>query len=405
MSYTSPGTYHSLFTTLHSKQIFTQNPIQPRNRVHILSYFCPLMKILDWYILKKYLVAVVFTLLMFSIIAVAIDASEKTDDFVKSGLSTYEIFTKYYIGFVPFIISMIFPLMVFIATIFFTSKLAGRSEIVAIIAGGVPYNRFLRPYFVGAILLGASFWYASQYIIPRANELRGNFQTRYVDNNNSYYAGLGYRDKYYFQVDANTFAGLRNYDTVQKTATGFFMQKLKANKVVYNLRAESIKWDTAKKNWLLDQVIERSVNGLTETVKQAPAMNINLNIKPNELRRDRYMKDKLTTPELREFIRQADKRGQEGLNEFKVESHKRNATSVSVVILTMIGAIIASRKTRGGLGLHLALGLIIGVLFFGMNTFSTVFSTNANLNPFLAAWLPNFLFFWVMVYLYVKAPK
>ncbi|HYE53303.1 MAG TPA: LptF/LptG family permease [Chitinophagaceae bacterium] len=363
------------------------------------------MKILDWYILKKYLVAVVFTLLMFSIIAVAIDASEKTDDFVKSGLSTYEIFMNYYIGFVPFIISMIFPLMVFIAVIFFTSKLAGRSEIVAIISGGVPYNRFLRPYLVGSIFLALTFWFASQYMIPRANVLRGNFQTKYVDNNNSYYAGLGYRDKYYFQVDASTFAGLRNYDTVHKTASNFFLQKVKANKVVYNLRAEAIRWDTAKKNWLLEQVIERKVSGLVETVKQIPSMNINLNVKPHELRKDRYMKDKLTTPELREFIRQANKRGQEGLNEFKVESHKRNATSVSVVILTMIGAIIASRKTRGGLGLHLAVGLIIGVLFFGMNTFSTVFSTNASLNPFLAAWLPNFIFFLVMVYLYVRAPK
>jgi len=363
------------------------------------------MKILDWYILKKYLVAVVFTLLMFSVIAVAIDASEKTDDFVKSGLSTYQIFANYYIGFVPFIISMIFPLMVFIAVIFFTSKLAGRSEIVAIIAGGVPYNRFLRPYLVGAVLLAGSFWLASRYMIPQANVIRGNFQIKYVDNNSSYYSGLGRNNNYYFQVDAHTFVGMRYYDTMNKSASSFFLQRVDSNKVKYNLRAETIRWDTARKNWKLENVIERKISGLTEKVQQLSAMNINLNLKPTELRRDRFMKDKLTTPELKEYIRQANIRGQEGLNEFKVERYKRDATPVSVVILTLIGAIIASRKTRGGLGLHLAMGLVIGVLFFGMNTFSTVFSTNADLNPVLAAWLPNIIFSFVAVFLYVKAPK
>ncbi|HYF30322.1 MAG TPA: LptF/LptG family permease [Chitinophagaceae bacterium] len=363
------------------------------------------MKILDWYILKKYLVAVVFTLLMFSIIAVAIDASEKTDDFVKSGLSTVEIFTDYYAGFVPFIISMIFPLMVFIAVIFFTSKMAGRSEVVAIIAGGVPYNRFLRPYLVGAIFLGLSFWFASRYLIPQANVIRGNFQTRYVDAHSSYYSGLYRNNNYYFQVDPSTFVGMRYYDTTNKSASNFFLQRVNGNKVNYNLRAETIKWDTARKDWKLENVIERKVSGLTETLRQIPSMNISLNLKPSELRRDRYMKDKLTTPELQEYIRQANIRGQEGLNEFKVERHKRDATPVSVIILTLIGAIIASRKTRGGLGLHLAMGLVLGVLFFGMNTFSTVFSTNADLNPMLAAWLPNIIFSLVAMFLYARAPK
>ena len=363
------------------------------------------MKILDWYILKKYLVAVTFTVALFAVIAVAIDASEKTDDFVKSGLTTYELLMNYWIGFIPFILSMIFPLMVFIAVIFFTSKLAGRSEIVAIIAGGVPYNRFLRPYFVGSVLLAAGFWFASQYAIPRANVIRGNFQTKYVDNNSSYYSGLGRNNNFYFQVDAQTFVGMRGYDTASKSARSFFLQKVSDNNVKYNIRAETITWDTTKRNWRLENVIERKVAGLTETVKQVPNMNLNLNLKPGELRRDRYMKDKLTTPELKEYIRQANVRGQEGLNEFKVERYKRDATSFSVIILTMIGAIIASRKTRGGLGLHLALGLVIGVLFFGMNTFSTVFSTNASLNPFLAAWLPNFTFTLVMIFLYIKAPK
>ncbi len=349
--------------------------------------------------------AVVFSLLMFCVIAVAIDASEKTDDFVKSGLTTFQIFTSYYLGFIPFIISMIFPLMVFIAVIFFTSKLAGRSEIVAIIAGGVPYNRFLRPYVIGAIFLSVVFWFASQYVIPKANVIRGDFQSKYIDNNSSYYAGLGRNNNFYMQVDAVTYFGMRFYDTLSKSASNFFLEKLSGNKVVYNLRAEAIRWDTAKKNWKLDNAIERKLYGLKEDIKEIPTMNINLNVKPIELRRDRYLKDKLTTPALSEFIRREESRGREGLNEFKVERYKRDATPVSVLILTMIGAIIASRRTRGGLGLHLAMGFIIGTLFFGMNTFSAVFSTNANLDPIIAAWLPNAVFLLVAIWLYIRAPK
>jgi len=342
---------------------------------------------------------------MFSVIAVAIDASEKTDDFVKSGLTTYQILINYYIGFVPFIISMIFPLMVFIAVIFFTSKLAGRTEIVAIIAGGVPYNRFLRPYFIGSLMLGVVFWLASQYTIPKANVIRGNFQSRYIDNNNSYFTGMGKNNNFYLQADPVTFFGLRYYDTSAKSGSNFFLQKLSGNKVVYNLRAEVIRWDTATNNWRLENAIERKITGLKEDIKQIPSMNINLNMKPEELRRDRYLKDKLTTPQLKHFIHQEELRGREGLNEYRVERYKRDATPVSVVILTMIGVIIASRKTRGGLGLHLAMGFIIGTLFFGMNTFSAVFSTNADLNPIVAAWLPNVTFSLVGIWLYIRAPK
>jgi lipopolysaccharide export system permease protein len=342
---------------------------------------------------------------MFSVIAVAIDASEKTDDFVKSGLTTYQILINYYIGFVPFIISMIFPLMVFIAVIFFTSKLAGRAEIVAIIAGGVPYNRFLRPYFIGSLVLGFVFWLASQYTIPKANVIRGNFQSRYIDNNNSYFTGMGRNNNFYLQADSVTFFGLRYYDTSAKSGSNFFLEKLSGNKVVYNLRAEVIRWDTATNNWRLENAIERKITGLKEDIKQIPSMNINLNMKPEELRRDRYLKDKLTTPQLKHFIHQEELRGREGLNEYRVERYKRDATPVSVVILTMIGVIIASRKTRGGLGLHLAMGFIIGTLFFGMNTFSAVFSTNADLNPIVAVWLPNVTFSLVGIWLYIRAPK
>lgn len=363
------------------------------------------MKILDWYILKRFLVTFVFTILTLSIIAVVIDTSEKADDFVKSGLSTMEIIRQYYFGFVPFIISMIFPLIVFIAVIFFTSKLAAKSEIIAILANGVSFNRLLRPYLIGGVLLGIVLWLSNQYVIPRANGIRSDFQINVIDKNSTYLAGLSSSSSYYLRVDPVTFVGLRYYDTSSKTATGFFLQKIKDNKVYYNLRAENISWDTAHMNWKVQNAIERTIDGLKENIRQIPSLNLNLNVKPAELRKDEYLKDKLITPELKQFIRMEELRGAEGLNTLKVERYRRDATPFSVIILTIIGVVVSARKTRGGSGLPLAIGIVTAAFFVVMDKFSTVFSTKGNLHPLLAAWLPNILFSIVAFWMYKRAPK
>lgn len=346
--------------------------------------------------------------IIFSVIAGVVDSSEKADDFVKSGQTGYYILTHYFAGFIPFIISMIFPLMVFIAVILFTSKMADRSETIAILAGGVRFNRMLRPYMIGAVILGGLFWGANQYLIPKANVLRANFQSKYIDSKSSYEVGqyLSKGSNYYIRIDTNTFAGLRNYDTSSKTAYGgFFMERLDGTNVIYNLRAESLKWDTSNNKWLLENAVERKVSGIQEDLKVIDSMNINLNVKPAEIRPDKYLKDKLTTPELKQFIASEEKRGTEGLNDYKVERYRRDATPFSVILLTLMGAVIASRKTRGGSGLHMAVGIIIAAIFVVMDKFSLTFSTKGNLHPFIAAWLPNFIFTFVAIFLYRRAPK
>lgn len=366
-----------------------------------------MIKKLDWYILKKFISTTVFMVLIFCVIAVAIDTSEKADDFVKSGLPTSKIITKYYFGFVPFIISMIFPLMVFIATIFFTSKLAGKSELVAILAGGVRFNRMLRPYFLGALLMGGIFWVATQYWIPKAMLLRANFQTQYIDSKSSYEQGEAAKRtrSYYFRVNANTFAGMRNYDTSSKSANDFYMDRLNGTKLVYNLRADYLRWDTAKNTWKLQNVTERKIEGVKEITKVIPEMTMNLNLKPNEIKFDKYLKDKMTTPELTRYIKGEESRGAEGLNDYKVERYRRDANPISVLILTMIGAVIASRKTRGGSGLHLAVGIISAAFFVVMDKFSLTFSTKGSFPPMLAAWTPNIIFSLFAVWMYRIAPK
>ncbi len=365
------------------------------------------MKKIDWYILKKFLVTFFFCLLLFTVVAVAVDTSEKTDDFVKANLGTRDIINKYYLGFVPWIWSLLFPLFVFIAVIFFTSRMATRSEVIAVLASGTSYNRFLRPYLIGGVLLAALLWVGSRYWIPKANAIRSNFQSTYIDKSdptkNRYF---GTCDRcFYKRIDTNSFVGIRDFDTASKTARGFFMEKITGNKVSYNLRAESMQWDTAVKKWKLINAVERFVDSMGERMKTHTEYTLSLKLDPDDLRKDEYLKDKLTTPELVQFIREEELRGTEGLNSYKVERYRRTATPTAVLLLTLIGAVIASRKTRGGSGMHLALGITIAALFILSDRFSTVFATKGNFHPMLAAWVPNIVFAGVAWWLYKKTPK
>jgi lipopolysaccharide export system permease protein len=364
-----------------------------------------MFKLIDRYILKKFFGTFVFTMLVITVIAVVIDTSEKADDFVKSGLSAKQLIMVYYIGFIPFIMSMIYPLMVFIAVIYFSSKMAGRSEFIAILAGGVRYNRMLRPYIVGSVFLSLIFWLASQYWVPKANEIRTDFQAVYVDRNSSYNSDPYKNSNFYLRVDPVTFVGFKFYDTLNKTASNFFLQRLKNNSITYNVRAENVKWDANKKDWKLSSVVERTIDGVKETLTKKDSMHVNLNVQPKELRRDDYLKDKLTTPELHQFIHMEEVRGSEGLNTFKVELYHRDATPFSVIIMALIGAIIGSRKIRGGSGLHLAVGIVLAAIFVVMDKFAVTFSTKGNLPPLLAAWLPNMIFSGVACVWYMKTPK
>lgn len=359
---------------------------------------------LDWYILRKFFSTFVFCTFLFVVIAIAVDSSEHTDDFMKSGLKTKEIIRQYYFGFIPWILGLIYPLCVFIAVIFFTSKMALRSEVIAIIASGVTYNRWLRPYFIAGLVFAAILWFANGYLIPKGIEIKSNFQSAYIDNNSSTKTDYTCDRCYYRKLDSATYMGIKNYDTGSRSGT-FFLERIKNNKVYYNLRAQRIEWDTAKRNWRLLSAVERQVDTMRETLREIPVMNIDLKLKPEELRKDEYLKDKLTTPELARFIKTEESRAREGLNTFKIEQHRRNATPFSVLLLTMIGAIIAGRKTRGGSGLHLAIGIVIAAVFILSDRFSTVFSIKGDMSPLLAAWLPNMAFTLVAGWVYFRAPK
>ncbi len=363
------------------------------------------MKKLDWYILKKFLTTFFFSIFLFTIISVVVDISEKTEDFNRSHLGVKRIITDYYYGFVPHIIALLFPLFVFLAVIFFTSKMAGKSEIIAILASGTSYNRWLRPYWVGGTILAILLWYANQYVVPRANQIRGTFEAKYVDNNSSYNALLSTSSNIYLRIDSFTYAGIYAYDTLSKRGGPFFAYKVRNGKVIENMRADGIIWDAPTKKWRLEYLVDRKVEPLKEQVSMNFSQNMPFNFKPYDLSRDKYTKDKLTTPELERFIKLEELRGSEGLNDLKVERYRRDATCVTVLLLTLIGAIVGGRKVRGGSGVHLAVGFVTAALFIITDRFSTIFSTKGSLPPLLAAWIPNIIFVFVIMRLYKRAPK
>lgn len=363
------------------------------------------MKKIDWYIIKKFLITFFFANFLFTIISVVIDVSEKTDDFVKSGWTFYQIVTNYYIAFVPHIIALLFPLFIFISVIFFTSKMAGHSEVIAILASGTSFNRFLRPFLICGVALALLLWVSNRYVIPKAEFKRAYFETNYVQANSSYNSLLPTANNYYFRIDSFTYAGVHYFDTGSKRGGPFFMNRVINNQVIYNLRAENLQWDKVKQKWNLQNVLERNINGLHEQITRTPKKTMNFNFQPSDLYNDEFTKAKLTTPELDRYINLQELHGTEGLNDLKVERYHRDATSVTVVILTIIGAVIASRKVRGGSGMHLAIGFLTAALFILTDRFSTIFSTKSNLPPLLAAWLPNIVFSFIAYAFYKKSPK
>ena len=344
---------------------------------------------------------------LFTAIAVAIDTSEKADDFAKLPHSAFQIFVGYYFGFIPFIWSLLYPLFVFIAVIFFTSKMALRSEIIAILASGTTYWRFLRPYIVGGIILALILLYGKSFVIPKAITIYNDFKKTYLDKNDPFknrQEGTCW-NCYYRRVSTDTYISVKEYNEETKSSGTFSLERLKNNKIVYNLRAKSISWDTASKGWKAQDVVERQVDSLGERVTRVADKILKLNITPDEMANTEYLKDQLSTPALLKLVQKEEKRGTEGLNALKVELHKRFSAPFTVLLLTFIGAVIASRKTRGGSGLHLAVGIIIAAVFIIADQFSTVFSVKGDFPPVLAAWIPNIFFTLVAFYLYRKTPK
>lgn len=359
------------------------------------------MKKIDWYILKRFLGTFFFAILIFAVLSVVIDITEKIDDFIEHGLTASYIATHYYIGFIPHILALLFPLFTFIAVIFFTSKLAYKSEIIAILSTGVSYHRFLRPYWTGGIFLALVLGIANQSVIPRANELRVKFEDTYIHDkdNNVVLRNL------HMRIDTMRYITMRNYYSADHYGTGFVLETIKGQKLLSRLQSRTITWDSTKDGWETGRTIIRELGKNRVDVSEVRDTILDLNITPKDLQSNADLIQAMTTKELNEYIRHQKLRSTGALNYLYVEKYRRTASAFSVIILTLIGVVIASRKVRGGSGLHLAIGIVISAAYIIFMQFSTTFSIKGTLNPFIAVWIPNILFGLLAFILYRRAPK
>lgn len=360
-----------------------------------------MMTKIDWYILRKLIGTFIYSLMIFLLISVVIDTTEKVDDFMKHHLSLHEIIVDYYFGFIPHILALLFPLFIFLSVIFFTSKMAYRSEIIAILASGVSFRRFLRPYWYGAILFGGVLWLANYWVVPNANRIRTGFENKYLhshDDEKSQYDRTT-------RIDSFTYVTFGTYDPNYKSGSSFVLNVVDKQHMTFKMKADRISWDSTTKKWRLDYVTMRTMNGLKETWSSKQDTLLKLPLVPKDLVEEKNLQEAMTTPDLRRYIQRESIRGAEGLNTYWVEYYRRTSAAFAVVILTLIGGIIAAKKVRGGSGLHLAVGIVISASYIIFLQFATVFSVKADLNPLLAVWIPNIMFGALALYLYRRAPK
>ena len=358
------------------------------------------MKKLDWYIVKKFLGTFFFAIMILALISCVIDVSEKMEDFTEKKAPFLAIL-NYYKDFIPHITALLFPLFIFIATIFFTSQLAYKSEIIAMLSSGVSFQRFLRPYVIGGGFLCVVSLVANHWVIPLANKGRLAFENRYIHD-----AKVSSDRNLHLGLTKNLYIYVQGFDFVRNTGSKFTAEKIDGINLTEKIMADNVSYDSVTKIWHLHSVVIRHNNGIKEDLKILPELDEKYpNFVPRDLIADEDIKEALTTPELIAYTAKESLRGRENLNFYYIEKDRRTAQPFAAMILTLIGACIASRKIRGGSGLHLAIGIIISALYIMFMQFSTTLSTNAGFNPLASVWIPNFVFAGVAYYLYRRQIK
>ena len=358
------------------------------------------LKKLDWYIIKKLLSTFFFAIMVLALISCVIDYSEKVDAIVSKKVPFAEV-ANYYKNFIPHITALLFPLFIFIATIFFTSKIAYKSEIIAILSSGVSFQRFLRPYVIGGGFLCLVSLVANHWIIPVANKQRIHFEDTYINEGNYTYAG----DNIHLGISKGVYIYMQNFNFGNLTGNRFTAEKISGTLLKEKLMADYVSYDTIKKNWHLHNVVIRTNDSLSEHVHKVFDTNIKYSFVPLDLSKTDAIKEALTTSQLTTYIDQEKLRGRENLNLYYIEKDRRSAQPFAGFVLTLMGACIASRKIRGGSGLHLALGIVISAIYIMFMQLSTTFSAKSNLSPMLAVWIPNVIFAGVAYLLYRRQAK
>lgn len=359
------------------------------------------MKKIDFYILKKFLGTFFFAIMLILSISVVFDLAEKIDDFLETNAPLEAILFDYYQNFIPYFANLFTPLFVFIAVIFFTSKMAYDTEIIAILSSGVSFKRLMYPYFMGAAILTAFSFVMGGYIIPPANKIRIDFENTYVKEIRE--TGM---NNIHMQIEPGLFVYMRRYSSYRERGDDFSLEKIEDKDLIFKITAERVSYDSTGGKWIFEDYVRRDFledGGMKIT--KGEKMDTVVNMKPADFKEERKFFETMTNPELDDYIAEQRERGVGNIEPYLIEKHRRIASPFSAFILTLIGVSLASRKTRGGMGLHIGVGIALSFSYILFMTISTTFAINGNLSPLVATWLPNFVFAGVGVLLYYRAPK
>lgn len=357
------------------------------------------LKIIDWYIINKYLGTFVFTLGIFLIIIVVFDISEKLDDFLKHNLGFWYIVTHYYFGFIPFYLNFLSPLINFIAVIFFTAKMADQTEIVPILSGGASFNRFLRPYaFASSSIFIVSLVF-NVFIIPHSNQLKTTFENTYVSSGNN-----ELKNEIHMQLDKNTFVYVQSYDNSNHTGYQFVLEKFNQDTLKEKVMATRVTYDSLKRIWSMLDYSTRYVNGLKEKMVSGVKKDTVLDMRPVDFESHNTY-DAMPMKELNTNIEKEKIRGTGNLVDLLYEKYQRFVYPLSSYILTLIGVAMSSRKVRGGIGLPLGIGIFLCFAYIVTVQFAKVFALKGGLPPIIAVFIPNIIFGVFGIYLLRNAPK
>jgi len=359
------------------------------------------LKILDIYVIRKFLGTFVLSIALILSIVVIFDLSEKIDDFLESGAKLHAILFDYYLNFIPYFGVLFSSLFAFIAVIYFTSRMAYNTEIIAILNSGMSFRRFLLPYAISATLIAGASFYLSDQVIPEANKVKLDFEERYVKK-----APINFKTKdFHRQIEPGIYIYLHSYSNVSKVGYQFTIEKFEDGELVSKMSADQIRWDTTVNKWRARRYYIRTIDGLKETIEEGKQIDTTLAMHPDDFKIRLTIVETMSLKELDEFIQEQLMKGETNVTSYQIERHNRIAFPFSTFILTLIGVTVSSRKMRGGVGMQIALGVVVAFTYLLFTQFSKQFAIGGMLPVMAAVWLPNVFFLIVALLLTRMAPK
>ncbi len=359
-----------------------------------------IVRTIDRYIIGKFFRTFFFTIAIFVVIAVVFDYSEKAEDFIHGKVSLFNIIFVYYLNFIPYYCSILSPLIVFVSVIFFTAKMANDTEIVAILSSGVSFFRLMYPYFITSVFLAIFIFLLNGFIIPPANRIRNEFENKYFNGDEV----INDRN-IHFKLGQDDYAYMEFFNKQELTGYKFSLEKFHGQELIMKLIAPTIKWDSLKKKWNAPEYTKKTINGLKETMVKGKKLVLTLDISPKDFDKNASFKETMNMIDLEQYIHRETERGSGGIEVYEFEKYKRYALPFATFILTLIGVSLSSKKVRGGVGLHLGIGIACSFAYIVLIQFSNVFAIQGGVPPMIAAWIPNLLFGMVGIYLFQIAPK